>query len=62
MIRKCAKVDVKPIIPIDIVTKTSAVLRSILLEVKNSKLLTVTNLAKFTKKLLTPETRDKISL
>ena len=47
----------KPRIPLDLPTKTSMDLRGILLEVKNSEKLFITNIAKFVKRLSSPEAK-----
>ena len=58
--RKCANFDVIPIASIKGVCESSITLRGLLLELRANKGLSLTNLIKFMKKLLTSETKDTL--
>ena len=61
MYRKCAKIEVRPLIPIDIMAKPNISLRGILFELKAVRFLSLTILVIFARRLLAPETREKIN-
>ena len=58
-IRRCAKIEVKPLASLNIITKASPILKSLLTELKDVKYLSLTNIVKFVKKLLDSKTKAK---
>ena len=55
LIRKCAKIEVKPLYNLNIMKKASPILKNLLTLLKDVKYLSLTNIVKFVKKLLDPK-------